>query len=115
MESKPYGHTALIPPAPTLPREAACDEAKKLVSGPRAKNYGPARKNFQDIADMWSVVFGTRVSAEQVALAMACLKIARLVKSPDHADSWFDMIGYGALGYEVASENLLDIKSSMPA
>lgn len=72
------------------------DEAKKLVYGQRQADYGPALKNFQDIADIWTVVLGVPVTPKQVSLCMIGLKMARVAKSPDHRDSWIDIAGYVA-------------------
>jgi len=70
----------------------------------RGENYGDVRENHQRIANLWSVVFGHSVTPEQVVLAMTCLKIARLIETPDHEDSWVDICGYGACGAEVGTE-----------
>lgn len=75
--------------APTM-----LEEAQKLIYGARQKDYGPAKKNFEDIAAIWSVVIGIPISAEQVALCMIGLKMARIVKTPGHRDSWVDIAGY---------------------
>ena len=69
----------------------------------RGENYGDVRQNHQRIAQMWSVVFGQEVTPEQVVMAMTCMKIARLIETPDHEDSWVDICGYGACGAEVAT------------
>jgi len=79
----------------------ALQTAMEAVSA-RGENYGDVRQNHQRIADLWSVVFGQTVSPEQVAMAMVCLKIARLVETPQHEDSWIDVAGYGACGSEIA-------------
>ena len=68
----------------------------------RGENYGDVRQNHQRIASLWSVVLGQDVTPEQVALCMTCLKVARLIETPDHADSWIDIAGYGACGAEIA-------------
>lgn len=75
-------------------------QADKLVNGARADEYGDAKQNFGDIAKMWSVLLGTDVTAQQVALCMIAVKSARLMKS-DSPDSWVDICGYGALGGEM--------------
>ena len=67
----------------------------------RGSAYGDASDNFQRIADMWSVILGRRVTMKQVALCMSAVKMARLIETPDHADSWIDLAGYAALGVEV--------------
>lgn len=78
--------------------------AEKLINGQRAKDYGDACENFQRIADLWAPILRTPVTAEQVALCMAQVKIARLITSPGHEDSWIDLAGYAALGGEIASD-----------
>ena len=75
-------------------------EAEKLINGPRAKEYGDASLNHQRIADMWSVIFGIKVTVSMVYLAMIALKMSRIMNTPDHEDSWVDICGYGALGAE---------------
>ena len=68
----------------------------------RGENYGDVRQNHQRIASLWSVVLGQDVTPEQVALCMTCLKVARLIETPAHEDSWVDIAGYGACGAEIA-------------
>ena len=78
-------------------------QADKLVNGARADEYGDAKQNFDDIAKMWSVLLGTEITAQQVALCMIAVKSARLMKS-DSPDSWVEICGYGALGGEMQSD-----------
>jgi len=77
-------------------------QAADLVGGDRQADYGPPEENFNRIARLWSVVLKQPVSAYQVALCMAQLKIARLVESPTHDDSWVDAAGYIGLGSQLA-------------
>lgn len=77
--------------------------AAALVDGPRNADYGDPVENHERIAALWSEVLGIEVTAEQVALCLIQLKIARLVNSPRHADSWLDICGYGAIGGEIAN------------
>ncbi|ANA85619.1 phosphofructokinase [Gordonia phage Splinter] len=79
-------------------------KADELVNGDRNKNYGDAKTNHQRIADMWSVILGKPVEAHEVAACMVALKLARLIETPDHLDSWVDMAGYAAIGGEIATE-----------
>lgn len=70
-------------------------EANRLVrNGARQAVYGHPRDDFKRTAGMWSALLGTEVSAHQVALMMAMLKMSRLVSTPDHRDSVVDLIGY---------------------
>jgi len=62
--------------------------------------YGDVYTNHERIAVMWTVIFGVQVTAAQVAMAMTALKLARLVETPDHQDSWIDIAGYAAIGSE---------------
>lgn len=75
------------------------EEAQNLIYGQRQKDYGNARKNFSDIAKGWSVVAGTEISGEQVALMMTWLKICRAntglkAGAGVHRDSAVDIAGY---------------------
>lgn len=75
-------------------------EAENLINGDRAKAYGPPEQNFKRIAVGWSVILNADVDAEQVALCMAWLKIARLCEGP-HRDSYVDGAAYMALAGEL--------------
>lgn len=84
-------------------RRRALDDADDLISGERAQQYGSAQANFENVADIWSVIVGSPLTAKQVALMLAGLKLARLAHDQEHRDSWVDLIGYAALGAEVTS------------
>lgn len=81
-----------------------CDTAKNLIGGDgqRRQDYGGVEESFDCIAKLWSIVLGIGVSSEQVALCMVQLKLARLFVTPNHTDSWVDIIGYAALGGQIA-------------
>jgi hypothetical protein len=74
--------------------ESILQEAERIVAGPRQKDYGHPLDDFTKTAAMWSGVFGVPISAEQVALAMVCVKMSRLLNTPDHHDSMVDACGY---------------------
>lgn len=42
-------------------------EADEIVSGPRNGRYGHPRQSFGEISSLWSIILGTRVTADQVA------------------------------------------------
>ena len=44
------------------------------------------------------------ISPADVAAMMIMLKISRARQTPTHKDSWVDMAGYAACGYEVAQK-----------
>ena len=77
------------------------DEAKEIIYGDREKTYGHPSKNLEVIAAMWTAYIQSRnvatLTAQDVALMMTLLKVARLANSPDHHDSLVDSVGYLAL------------------
>lgn len=83
-------------------RERMLAEACDIISGARAKQYGGPEDNFERIAKLWSVIFGIKVTKEDVAMAMVAVKVARYAsKSGFQPDTWVDIAGYAACGYEV--------------
>lgn len=79
-------------------------QAADLINNDRDRDYGSADANHLRIATIWSVILGIPVSAAQVALCMAGVKIARLSHDINKVDSWVDMAGYAALGAEIATQ-----------
>lgn len=77
------------------------EEASDLVKGQRQKDYGDKKKNFSDIAALWSVLLGKTIDPVQVAQCMVAMKLARLIKTPTHRDSWVDIAGYVACAEEL--------------
>jgi len=43
------------------------------------------------------------VTPVDVAIMSALIKVARLIESPGHRDSWLDLAGYAACGYQCAA------------
>lgn len=82
-----------------MKREEILQTAENLINGDRSREYGDAQQNFQDIANLWSVILAKEITIEQVALCMIMVKSARLMKT-NHLDSWIDICGYAALGGE---------------
>ena len=81
------------------------EEAKDLIYGQRADDYGDAQSNFQRMADLVNPIIKKadgNLTATDMALVMIQVKIARLQESPDHEDSWIDIAGYAALGAQIA-------------
>lgn len=46
------------------------EEAQKAVYGDRQEDYGTVTENFDTIAQFWSIVLKTKVTAEQVGICM---------------------------------------------
>lgn len=77
------------------------EEANAAVYGPRQQAYGHPRENFARTARLWAAYLDIPVTAMDVAQMMVLLKIARLMETPSHRDSWVDMAGYAATGARV--------------
>ncbi len=63
----------------------------------RRAEYGGAERMHVAIAKRWSLVLGYEVSAQDVALCMLEMKLARLTFNPAHTDSIIDVAGYAAV------------------
>lgn len=79
----------------------------------RQKSYGPPKRNFANIARLWTGWLVSRygqvatiaLDESDVAVMNNLQKIARLAETPGHEDSWVDIAGYAACGMQVnASE-----------
>lgn len=87
-----------------MKRQDILSTAGDLIDGDRDRIYGSARDNFTVIAKLWEPIVKVSISPAQVAMMMNQVKIARLLNTPDHPDSWVDAAGYIALGGEIATE-----------
>lgn len=84
----------------TMPELPMLHKAEALINGQRQADYGDKLQNFSQIAMIWQGLLATKlgsaevITAEDVALCMIGVKMARLAKTPDHADSVLDIAGY---------------------
>lgn len=85
-----------------MKREEVLETAKSLVCGDRAKAYGDAKENFGSIATMWEEYLGYPINADDVAIMMILLKIARMKTGTFKEDTFIDIAGYAALAGELA-------------
>ena len=79
-------------------------DACKVALNSRGQHYGKVLENHNRIAKIWSLIIGSEVTEEQVALMMVGLKVARLIETPDHQDSILDIAGYAAVMSECIEE-----------
>ena len=86
-------------------REECLRRANEIVNGQREQSYGTPEDNFRLIAELWSSYLEADVSAVDVAMMMALLKIARISTGTFKEDSFIDLAGYAACGYEIAFRN----------
>jgi hypothetical protein len=84
------------------PREKMLRDAAEIISGQRDTQYGGPEDNFERIASIWSILFERPFTKEDVAMAMIAVKLARFVSDYGfQPDTWTDIAGYAACGYEV--------------
>lgn len=92
-----------------LTRADILHAAEKCVCGQREQDYGTPEDNFETIAELWETYLrracvdeagGVYIDANDVAVMMALLKIARIAAGGGKADSWIDLAGYAACGAE---------------
>lgn len=87
-----------------MSRANTLEKAKEIVCGHRENEYGSPEDNFKTIADFWSVYKGVEFTANDVAMMMALLKIARIRTGTATDDSYVDLAGYAACGSEINSK-----------
>lgn len=83
-------------------RAETLDAAKACVCQSREQEYGSPERNFELIADLWSVYLGVEITPVDVAMMMNLLKTARIKTGTFKADSFVDACGYIACAAELA-------------
>lgn len=92
-------------------RDEFLSKLRSIVSTDQRKKYGPPERNFERIAVLWNAYLemavearpvGNSIDPHDVAIMMILMKVARLVETPGHADSWMDVAGYAVCGAEIA-------------
>jgi len=85
-------------------RDDILKEAMKVINNDRNADYGDAKENFDNTAELWSAYAGHDFSAVDVAVMMILLKVSRIRVSPDKTDHWVDICGYSALAGGLSSD-----------
>jgi hypothetical protein len=88
-------------------RASLLEEATSLVTGDRNNSYGPPHMDFQRTADAASGYGycgpgGRPLAAHDIAILVMLVKISRLQWTPGKRDSWVDIAGYAACGFEAS-------------
>lgn len=95
-----------VPVVPKVSESAqVLRRAESLITGERRQDYGDPSHSFEALARIWSLLLGGHgdaITPHQVALCLAALKLWRCSTSPGSMDSWTDLAGYAALGWEVS-------------
>lgn len=89
-------------------REHILWQARKAITDTRQEQYGSALDNLNRIAQFWNTYLGNDIKveleADDVAVMMTLLKVARIVANNKHRDNYIDACGYLALASEVVHD-----------
>ena len=90
-------------------RARVLELARECVCSDRQAQYGSPENNFALIATFWGLYLEEKlqltevaIEAEDVAMMMALLKIARCTTGQVKLDNYVDLAGYAACGGEIA-------------
>ncbi len=96
------------------PEETILDEAARLTSKDRQAIYGKPSLDFSRTAGMLTSLLssklkdGEKITSLDIPLIMVCVKLSRLVQSPEHRDSLVDICGYANTYKMVLEERATD-------
>ena len=76
------------------------EEANKLIGGDRNDDYGDKLTNHKNFAALWSIFLRKKITAHDVAMCMALVKVARLMHA-HKKDSYIDLAAYAAIAGEI--------------
>lgn len=93
---------------PTWPRQKLLEEAIGLTCGDRNAQYGDPLQDFKRSAKILNAMgyknnlngMDRPLSGHDVALIVAAVKMSRIAWQPTKRDSWVDLAGYAACGWE---------------
>lgn len=92
-----------------MTRKEILETAAKCVVGDREEDYGAPEQNFERIAAFWNIYLGGGdLTAKDVAVMLALLKIARIASGHAKSDNWVDLAGYAACGGEIEASYAVD-------
>ncbi len=86
-----------------MQRDECLEQAKDIINGDRATDYGTALVNHRRIAHLWSAYGGRIYTPVDVAMMMILVKVARTMEHSKD-DSFIDMCGYAALACEMSKD-----------
>lgn len=87
-----------------MTRAEVLEAAKAAITGQRSQDHGEMENRFDVIADFWSAYLDQEVSAKDVGIMMALLKIARIKTGHDEHNSYIDACGYMACAAELETD-----------
>ena len=87
-----------------LKKDKVLKQAETLVMKDREKEHGDFQLTHWRAAMLWSVYLEKQITADEVAVCMALMKIVRTINNPEHIDSYADAIAYLAGAAEIATD-----------
>lgn len=90
--------------SPMSQRLEVFDTTIKDVTKTRGEAYGHPASNFKRIDELKKIVADCKDPLARHALEMICVKVARLIETPTHLDSWIDIAGYARTGVMVTDK-----------
>ena len=87
-----------------MERGKILDKAKEIINGARQDQYGRPEDSFQAIANFWNAYLKNvkgDLNSFDVAMLMALMKVARMLRTSGYEDSAIDACGYIALANDM--------------
>ena len=87
-----------------MERGKVLDKAKEVINGERQDQYGRPEDSFDAIASFWNAYLKNvkgDLNGFDVAMLMALMKVARMLRSSGYEDSAVDACGYIALANDM--------------
>jgi len=87
-----------------MERGKILDKAKEIINGARQDQYGNPENSFDAIAAFWNAYLKNikgDLNGYDVAMLMALMKVARMLRAFGHEDSAVDACGYIALANDM--------------
>jgi len=76
-------------------------QARNLTDIDRQAQYGAPAENLGRIGDLWSAYLGKPISAHDVAVCMALVKIGRIASGVVIEDNYVDGVAYLGLAHQL--------------
>ncbi len=80
------------------------DSTIAVLTDVRGSVYGHPSVDFDRVVRMKAVIAECTNPLARHALEMIAVKMARLIETPDHLDSWSDIAGYARCGVMVTDK-----------
>lgn len=86
------------------------DTVTEVIDG-RGSVYGDPRETFPRVAQVWSGIAGTDITAEQVALMLIGHKLVRAAQTPNYSDNSDDVEGYLDIFRKIVGDDMVHART----